>query len=553
MEQKNKLHLFTQILVALAVAAPAGLSGAETLFQEGFNTDGNGTRYTLEGGGVYEHSAVTWRSDQDGPLYWARNTDVSFVGVPGATPARRALLTYHASIDPSLLTDNFWTLFDATVAWLTKGKTSGNVLFSADPSANVGDQALADRLTSKGWTVSFDTGGTDPLPAAASVDLVIKSSSGDGGNPGRFSLYPVPMIIYNAADLDDELVGSIGQSAINFQMSDLTIKTNHPAAGGLTGNVPIITGAASFDMIGDTIPEGAVTIATYNREIPYVLDTLEKADTFIAGTANSAKANNTIPSLDISDASAGAFTDDNSIPSEVGDSYVAQAKGKITIPAAGTYRFGLGVDDGARLRIDKDKNGITAADDVIVINSTGALRFSMANVTFSAAGTYDFEVVAFDQGGASGFEVAVSSDPSAPDPLTDSSAWELLTASSTVKLEGDVAVNYYTPAVPAATETRPYLVLLNGPDEGGLRLSGGPFTGFEGTGFFAGAALNKGDADNFVMPDSGYRSIRFPAVNVAGKKNVKIQLAAAATFLISKPAIIWMFGSIPIIPGISSS
>jgi hypothetical protein len=509
----------------------SSVPAAETLFQEGFNTDGNGTRYTVEGGGVYEHSAVTWRTDQDGPLYWARSSDVSIVGVPGPTPARRALLTYHHTIDPSLLTDNFWTIFDATVNWLTKGKTSGNVIFSADPSANPGDQALADRLTSKGWTVTFDTGGTDPLPAASAVDLVIKTSSGDGGNPGRFSLFPVPMLAYNAADLDDELIGSIGQSAINFQMSDLTIKTNHPAAGGLTGTVPIITGPASFDMIGDTIPEGAIVIATYDRDIPFVLDTLEKADTFIAGTAQSNKAANKISSLDVSESSSGAFTDDNALPDTVGDSYVLQAKGKIQVDTAGTYRFGLGVDDGGRLRIDKDKNGFTDADNVVVINSTGALRFSMANVTFAAAGAYDFEVVAFDQGGASGMEVAVSSDTSAPDPLTDSSSWELISATSTIKLTGDVDVNYFTPDVPAAKETRPFLVLLNGPDEGGVRLSGGPFTGYEGTAFFAGAALNKGDTDNFVMPDAGYRSVRFPAVNVAGKKNLQLTMAAAATFL----------------------
>jgi hypothetical protein len=56
---------------------------------------------------------------------------------------------------------------------------------------------------------------------------------------------------------------------------------------------------------------------------------------------------------------------------------------------------------------------------------------------------------------------------------------------------------------------------------------GGPFTGFEGTGFFAGSAINKFPFPGLDM----FRTLRMSPVNVAGKTNVKLTVALAATFL----------------------
>jgi len=72
------------------------------------------------------------------------------------------------------------------------------------------------------------------------------------------------------------------------------------------------------------------------------------------------------------------------------------------------------------------------------------------------------------------------------------------------------------------------LVLLNGPNDTppGSVFGGGPFTGFEGAGFFAASALNK-----FPLPTDGFRTLRMRPVNVAGKTNVKLTVALAATFL----------------------
>ena len=61
--------------------------------------------------------------DQLGPVYWARSSDVSFVGVPGATPARRALLTWHHTIDPSVVTisSNWSQMVSALKAYVEYG------------------------------------------------------------------------------------------------------------------------------------------------------------------------------------------------------------------------------------------------------------------------------------------------------------------------------------------------------------------------------------------------------------------------------------------------
>ncbi len=521
----------------------AGLSipAQEVIYQEGFNTDGSGSRYTVEGGDVYEVDRIQSElgiQDQLGPVYWARSSDVSFVGVPGATPARRALLAWHHTIDPSVVTisDQFGTLFDATINWLTKGKTNLRVLYSADPSAAApGDQYLLDRLTANGAVITADPsvagGTTTALPNAGDFDLVIKSSAGDSAIPSRYAKFPVPMLIYNAADLDDELVSSIGQSALSLDLPSITIATNHPAAGGLTGTIPLITGGpVSFDTIGDFLPEHSVVVAQYSLTNAFVVTTLEIADDLISGTNASIKATNTITTADIADPSPGNWAGDNAPPGTPSDTYVLVGRGKIEVLEAGTYSFALGVDDGGRLRIDRDKNGFTASDTVINVNSTGAFRNTIGDVQFTEAGTYDFEWVMFDQGGDAGSEVSVAlaAGGGGTEPI-DSSAWEVLGqdgAISPVRLSGPITVVSYSPDVPPVVQTRPFLVLLEEGSAGGLVLSGGPFVGFEGTAFWGGSGMNK-----WGLPSSGDRTVTLNPIDVAGKTNVQITLAVAGTFL----------------------
>lgn len=246
-------------------ATPA--KAQELIFQETFETDGEGTRYTTQGSSVYETARIINelnRNDQIGPVYWARKSKVSVVGLPELTPARRALMCWHHTIDPTLVTPEFLSLFDSVVSWLMKNKTSGTVLFSPPPSGS-GDTVLIDRLISKGFRIVDDNGAV--LPVQPAVDLIISSSNGTAGEgPSRFALYPVPMLTYNAASHDDELLSTSGESGVRFPLADISIvATNHPAAGGKKGLYKAVTGEAQYDTIGRLLPSGAVVLASFQR------------------------------------------------------------------------------------------------------------------------------------------------------------------------------------------------------------------------------------------------------------------------------------------------
>jgi len=208
-----------------------------------------------------------------------------------------------------------------------------------------------------------------------------------------------------------------------------------------------------------------------------------------------------------------------------------QAKGKITVSAPGTYRFALGSDDGARLQIDIDKNGFTAADIVLEDPGPHAFQIVAGNATFAAAGTYDFEVRSYNSGGGGSLEVSVANVPvPVPDDALDSGYWEMLGvagATSPVQLQGSVNVTAYVATGPNVDIQEPLIVLLNGPTDSppGAFYDGGALFGFEGTGFFGAAGLNKWD----YPAGQNYRSLQLKPVNVAGKSNVKLTVALAAT------------------------
>ncbi len=250
------------VLGLMCLALPAR---AQLLFQESFETDGEGTRYVTEGAEVFEVPRIKselGNQDQLGPIYWARKSKTSIVGVPGPTPARRALMYWHHTIDPSVVTPDLLALFDSTVKWLVNNKVGAKVMFA--PSVNgVGDEVLRDRLMAKGYTVTDDDQSVD-MPAVPVVDLIIQSSS--GGNVSRFVSYKVPMLTYNGPGHDDELVSTIGSTYTDLDIGNVTIAAPaHPAAGGKTGSFKIVTTPSTFDGIGTEIPIGAITLATFKR------------------------------------------------------------------------------------------------------------------------------------------------------------------------------------------------------------------------------------------------------------------------------------------------
>ncbi|MFM8357132.1 MAG: hypothetical protein ACKOET_01100, partial [Verrucomicrobiota bacterium] len=516
----NRRRLLASALLSLGLASSAGAQ--QLIYQEGFNTDGtkaNPPRYTVTGGNVYEVPRIQAELnnfDQKGPIYFAHNFDVSFIGNP-PIPARRMILTWRGA-DTSGATEDLLKLLDSSVDWLLQGKTGARIVVHPNVASI---QGLADRLTSRGHTVVDDDIASFPDEQDVVGDLFVHGPG--AGNPSRFAMVPKPVIVINNPDFDDMLVGSIGSSA-TFTPGPVTIASpGHPGAGGRTGTFNAFTSDQQFDLVGSFLPVGATTLATVTRTIPPAVNNLPDVDAMVAGTKQHEKTAGAVNDLDFSDATSGNWPSDNPLPGGYTGNWGLQAQGKITVGAAGTYRFAVGCDDGARLQVDTDRNGFSPADTVINDPGPHGHQVFYANVTFPAAGAYDYNLRSYNSGGGGSVEVSVGLvQAPVPDDALDSGWWELLSTGSSgaVRLQAAATVTGYIATGAAVQVQTPLIVLLNGPADNppGQFYDGGAFSGFEGTGYFAASGLNK-----WPYPDGqGYRSVRLKPVSVAGKTNVKL-------------------------------
>lgn len=504
--------------------------GQEVLLKEDFNSDGataNPPRYSITGGFRSEppHNAdeVSGPADQTGPVYWARNTEVSFAGVPAPTKGRRALLVWDGLLTANEASADLLKLVANTVKWLAKDKANAQLIFSPNAAAA---QGLADYLTSLGYTITDDDANV--AETALTADALIKAP---GAGPSRFANSPQGVLTFSSADHDDMLVSSIGVTAA-FESTRANISAStHPIAAGVAASFVPATGSFTWNLMGDVLPGGATTIATMERSISPTAASLADVEGMAAGTKSAIKASGTLTELDLADGSAGDWTSDNPLPGGATGVWGVVAKGKLNVKKAGKFSFALAMDDGARLRIDKNKNGFGADDNVVLEDAGGAHRARYGDVTFDAAGAYDFEVVGFNSGGSGDLEMSVSvTDGGGDVSAINSGTWELLGATTgNVELSGTITVDSYVPSGADQVVTLPLLVVLNGPTDSpaGSVFGGGPFEGFEGTGFFGGAGLNKWLPD----PINNYRAVRLKPVDVTGKANVRLTAALAATFL----------------------
>ncbi|MCW5557218.1 MAG: hypothetical protein KIT22_05215, partial [Verrucomicrobiae bacterium] len=313
------------------------------------------------------------------------------------------------------------------------------------------------------------------------------------------------------------------------------------AAGGLTGTFNVIaegTGPHTWNLLGDTLPTGATTVATFQQEIPPAAATLADVDAMVAGTKPSNQETASVPEVDFADGSVGDYFSDYPIPGGFTAPFGLVIKGKLNVSEAGTYSFAVASDDGARLRIDVDRNGISASDDVIVNDVAQAHTPRYGDATFPAAGLYDFEVTMFNSSGSGSVEFSVSTQENGGDTSEIlSGTWELLgqTFSAKVSLEGEATATSYQPSGDPEFRTLPLLVINNGPNDTppGNVFGGGAFTGYEGAGYFAGSAINKPTDPGFSLADEfgSYRALQLRPVDVTGQSNVTVTVALAATFL----------------------
>lgn len=522
-------------LAAFAIAGLAAvgpLSAAELIYQEGFNDDGElavPPRWTSTGryASEFPHDpafVTPNTSDQVGPVFWGLNSEVSLVGVYGPTAERRALLVWDGAITADEVSPDLWTLVDGTLDWLLRGKQNATIVFTV---SQTNAQSLADHFIALGHTVVDDD--TSQPDTAIAGDLIIKTSN--SASPGRFSRVAKPVLTFSATDHDDMLTSTIGTATTFAAYRGAIVDASHPVAGGLTGSFAVPTNSHTWQLIGDELPSGAITIANLIRQVPPAIPNLAAVDALVSGSEPSAQFPTNVTVVDFSDGAGGDWFWDNSIPGGVTNTWGLVAKGKINVASSGTYSFAITANDGARLRIDKDANGFSDADNLIVDDTQGAIGTTYGDLQLNA-GTYDFEITAFNTSGAGALEMSVSLNVGGGDTNAISGGtWELLgqTGGAVSLLNGTVQATAYVPTAPPDEVAVPMLALLNGPNDtpAGSVYGGGPFSGYEGTGFFGGAALSKFDVD-LTGPT---KTLTLQPIDVTGKQNVKLTIACAATFL----------------------
>jgi len=247
LEERNLMKRFNANgiapVVAVALCLMSPVAAQQLVYQEGFNTDGEAAkpqRYTTTGRDLYTVDRIKAEVDpataQLGPAYWAHNFDVpnSFVGVPGPTPARRAIVAWDATITADAVSPQMQSVLTGTFNWLLYNKANAKVVVLPNIAAA---QYFADFLTAAGHTVSdFDTS-----VAVTNFDLAVYAP---GGDSSQVATVNVPVLTFSATDHDDLLVSTIGSTA-TFEAGPVTMLTQcHHEAGGQTGGCTELT--ASF-------------------------------------------------------------------------------------------------------------------------------------------------------------------------------------------------------------------------------------------------------------------------------------------------------------------
>src|SRR5688572_6743370 len=133
MIETNLLSARARALLSFAALSMASISAADLIYQERFNNDGSAAtpaRYTFTGRDVYEVPRIQSELanfDQKGPLYWAHNFDVSYVGNP-TIPARRAMFTWRSDPNGGAASADLLNLWNSTVSWLLSNKANATIV-----------------------------------------------------------------------------------------------------------------------------------------------------------------------------------------------------------------------------------------------------------------------------------------------------------------------------------------------------------------------------------------------------------------------------------------
>ncbi|MFO0912612.1 MAG: PA14 domain-containing protein [Pirellulales bacterium] len=494
---------------------------ANVLFTESFSTDGDGDRYTLSNRGYVPVA---------GRLPNGFEHSFSLPGIePGGAftfPARRIALPWSGTVNGSEYSPTALATMDSAIQWAGSGATGLDIAFLAKDGAtpttlDPGDQFLYNRLVSQGFNVQVADANSFTQGLVSNSDLLLLSDTvSTAGLYRQVNLrnIDIPVVNYNPQLASDLLLtrsaGGIAPSQ-QVQIRD----ASHPALpSGLVNNQNIgwTTSPQSLPTFGMVQP-GVSTLATYNSKFATSVDRLAVVDAMIGGQAASNKFTEQATDADYYDSgNSGTWGINSPIPGGGGDDYAIVATGQFTVPASGKYMFGLGNDDGGRLRID--------GQDLIVDDALHGFGYRVGQTQLTA-GNHTLEWVGFERGGDAGFELAVS--PTPDQTAVDDVLWEPLSTTSALggpKLTSpmNVTAHYLDVAnSPLVSSDQTAIVAVDGGVTIDVQRS--PFRTTTGEYLFA-KDTNAGGLPNPAEP----RVITFDPVNLAGVADPRLTVSLAA-------------------------
>ena len=255
------LSFFVVLVCGISVAH----AQINLIHQEGFNDDGDGTRYTMLGRG-YEVLDV-------GPGMWEHNFNIDVVGLPAEAAEKRAAIVWSSAPIEDDFTEDALMIWDNLIDHMIDGKEAATIGFLPNNLGNAAD-FLTFHLEDAGHTIIGDLSGG--LPDPADIDLVIQTEEGNP-TPNTFFAtandtgYAVPLITFNAGNHDDTLISSIGAATTGgpTQVSVVEANQDHPILGGKTGTlnwVDEFVADQPLQGIGLSLPSDAKTLLTYEQD-----------------------------------------------------------------------------------------------------------------------------------------------------------------------------------------------------------------------------------------------------------------------------------------------
>ena len=270
------------ILLVVSIVSRSSLC-QQIIYHEGFNDDGDGTRYTIEGRGLDPEGP-------DGIAVWNHSFDAGDFAKTSTAPAKRAAMLFGHNVDAQIWTDSTLQILDNLVNWAADGNENAKIYFLP---LGFGDstQMISERFEAQGHIVSdLALGASIPNDA----DLVFNTSE---ERPDPLSLFvgaDVPLISLNARGHDSALVVTRGASTrFNDAIAVNIVEENsqHPVVAGFSGTIEWTTDAPGTSVrgLGPRFAPGGKLLATYedpdtNAVLP-ALVVVDKGDELL-GTFN---------------------------------------------------------------------------------------------------------------------------------------------------------------------------------------------------------------------------------------------------------------------------